>query len=60
MGDETRNDRQNANRNPGWWGDFSQLVEIEKLIYWYLAVQIQIEILIEFEFFCISQYNFKL
>jgi len=29
--DETRNDRRNANRNPEWWGDFSQLVEIEKL-----------------------------
>jgi len=29
--DETRNDRWNANRNPEWWGDFSQLVEIEKL-----------------------------
>jgi len=23
--DETRNDRRNANRNPEWWGDFSQL-----------------------------------
>jgi len=29
--DETQNDRQNANRYPEWWGDFSQLVEIEKL-----------------------------
>jgi len=29
--DETRNDRRNANRNPEWWGVFSQLVEIEKL-----------------------------
>jgi len=29
--DEFRNDRRNANRNPDWWGDFSQLVEIEKL-----------------------------
>jgi len=29
--DETRNDRRNANRNPEWWGDFSQLLEIEKL-----------------------------
>ena len=29
--DETRNDRRNANRNPEWWGDLSQLVEIEKL-----------------------------
>jgi len=23
--DETWNDRRNANRNPEWWGDFSQL-----------------------------------
>jgi len=22
---ETRNDRRNANRNPEWWADFSQL-----------------------------------
>ena len=29
--DETRNDRRNANRNPEWWGDVSQIVEIEKL-----------------------------
>jgi len=29
--DETRNTRRNANRNPEWWGDFSQLVKIEKL-----------------------------
>jgi len=29
--DETRNDRRNASRNPEWWGDFSQLVEIEKI-----------------------------
>jgi len=29
--DETRNARRNPNRNPEWWGDFSQLVEIEKL-----------------------------
>jgi len=25
MEDETRNARRNANRNPEWWGDFSQL-----------------------------------
>jgi len=29
--DETRNARRNENRNPKWWGDFSQLVKIEKL-----------------------------
>ena len=29
--DETPNARRNPNRNPEWWGDFSQLVEIEKL-----------------------------
>jgi len=29
--DETRNARRNANRNPEWWGDCSQLVKIEKL-----------------------------
>ena len=23
--DETRNGERNANRNPEWWGDFSQL-----------------------------------
>jgi len=23
--DETRNAELNGNRNPGWWGDFSQL-----------------------------------
>jgi len=26
MEDETRNARRNANRNPEWWGDFSQLI----------------------------------
>jgi hypothetical protein len=31
MEDETRNARRNANRNPEWWRDFSQLVKIEKL-----------------------------
>jgi len=25
MEDETRNALRNANRNPEWWGDFSQL-----------------------------------
>ena len=29
--DETRNGERNANRNPEWWGDFSQLVKIEKI-----------------------------
>ena len=29
--DETPNARWNPYRNPEWWGDFSQLVEIEKL-----------------------------
>jgi len=29
--DETRNSERNANRNPEWWGDFSQLVKIEKI-----------------------------
>jgi len=29
--DEARDDRRNANRNPEWWRDFSQLVEIERL-----------------------------
>jgi len=29
--DETRNARRNANRNPEWWRNFSQLVKIEKL-----------------------------
>jgi len=29
--DETPNARWNPNRNPEWWGDFSQLVEIEKI-----------------------------
>ena len=29
--DQTPNARRNPNRNPEWWGDFSQLVEIEKL-----------------------------
>jgi len=28
--DETRNAESNGNRNPEWWGDFSQLVKIEK------------------------------
>jgi len=27
--DETQNGERNANRNPEWWGDFSQLVKIE-------------------------------
>ena len=29
--DETRNVELNGNRNPEWWGDFSQLVKIEKI-----------------------------
>ena len=29
--DETRNAALNGNRNPEWWGDFSQIVEIEKI-----------------------------
>jgi len=29
--DETRNAELNGNRNPEWWGDFSQLVKIEKI-----------------------------
>ena len=29
--EETRNARRNSNRNPEWWGDYSQLVKIEKL-----------------------------
>jgi len=28
--DETQNAELNGNRNPEWWGDFSQLVKIEK------------------------------
>ena len=37
--DETRNAELNGNRNPECWGDFSQLVKIEKIKYlgmsWY-------------------------
>ena len=29
--DETRNGERNANRIPEWWGDFGQLVKIEKI-----------------------------
>jgi len=29
--DETRNAELNGSRNPEWWGDFSQLVKIEKI-----------------------------
>ena len=29
--DGTQNDRRNANQNPEWWGEISQLVEIEVL-----------------------------
>jgi len=29
--DETRNGERNANRNPEWWGVFSQLVKIEEI-----------------------------
>jgi len=29
--DETRNAERPANRNPEWWGDFSQPVKIEKI-----------------------------
>jgi len=29
--DETRNAELNGNRNPKWWGDFSQIVKIEKI-----------------------------
>jgi len=28
---ETRNAALNGNRNPEWWGDFGQLVKIEKI-----------------------------
>jgi len=28
---ETRNAELNGNRNPEWWGDFSELVKIEKI-----------------------------
>jgi len=39
MEDETPNARRNSNRHPEWWGDFNQLVKIEKLkfhcISWY-------------------------
>jgi len=31
--DETRNAELNGNRNPEWWGDFRQLVRIEKIKY---------------------------
>ena len=31
--DETRNAELNGNRNPECWGDFSQLVKIEKIKY---------------------------
>jgi len=31
MEDDTLNARRNPSRNPECWGDFSQLVEIEKL-----------------------------
>ena len=33
MEDETRNAELNGNRNPECWGDFSQLVKIEKIKY---------------------------
>jgi hypothetical protein len=29
--EENRNSELNGNRNPEWWGDFSQLVQIEKI-----------------------------
>jgi len=29
--DETRNGERNVSQNPEWWGDFSHLVEIEKI-----------------------------
>ena len=48
--DETRNSELNRNRNPEWWGDFSQLVNRENQISRYLTVQSRIEILIGFEF----------
>jgi len=31
MEDETQNGKRNANRNRGWWGNYRQLVEIEKI-----------------------------
>ena len=29
--DETRHAELNENQNPEWWGDFSQLVKIQKI-----------------------------
>jgi len=52
--DGTRNAELNGNRNPEWWGDFSQLAKIDKIKFLgisrykvgYLAVQIQREIFV--------------
>ena len=46
MEDETRNAELNGNRNPEWWGDFSQL-------------QIQIEQKSQFEFLPQDTSEFK-
>jgi len=37
--DETRNDRRNANRNPEWWGDFSQLQKSNQNLNLYWEIQ---------------------
>ena len=46
--DEPRNAERNTNRHSEWWGNFSQLVKIEKnQISRQLMLQGQIEILIQ-------------
>ena len=35
--DETGNTEFNGNRNPEWWGDFSNLVKIEKIEFFGIA-----------------------
>ena len=57
--DETRNARQNANRNPEWWGDFSQLVKNEKLKFLGVSrYKFELRFWLNLNF-CISRYKFK-
>jgi len=59
--DKTRNRERNAFRNPEWWGDFSQLVKIEKIEFFGISrYKVGLKFWFDFQFPGISRYRFKL